>query len=154
MSTHADLELGLHQGRRRILEFGGNEAGFSDATIAAGGFVDSRDLYAPGFTHFAGQLSTDTPIATTLSVRIVPRIVGSLGGGGLPIDVAEFVGAVLATVVGLHRYCFYWGDSRGLLTDILGTGSTYCFSPIFRIRIRNTGAQPANLTNLDAVLCQ
>lgn len=154
MALRADLDLGLHQGRRRILELGASEAGFSNANIAAGGFVDSSELYAPGFTHFAGQLATDTPIVTTLSIRIVTRIIGSLGQGGLPVNAAEFVVAVLTTVVGINRYSFYWGEARGLLTDVLGTGSTYCFSPIFRVRIRNTGAQPANTTNLEAVVCQ
>ena len=151
----ADFDYGTHQGRRRVLELGGNETGFANANIAAGGAIDTNELYAPGFTHFVGQLATDTPIATTLSVRIVPRIIGSLGQGGLIVDRAEFEVALLATVVGLHRYCFYWGEARGLLTDIgFGTGSTYCFSPIFRIRLRNTGAQSADNTNIEALVCQ
>lgn len=154
MAQRADLELGLHQGRRRILEYGSAETGIANQNIAAAGAIDSNELYAPGFTHFVGQLSTDTPIATTLSVRIVPRIVGSLGGGGLAIAPAEFEVALLATAVGVNRYCFYWGEARALLVDIVGTGSTYSFSPIFRIRLRNTGANPANTTTIEALVCQ
>lgn len=154
MSVHADLDLGVHQGRRRILELELDDAAFLNQNIAAAGFADSSELYAPGFTHFMGQLSTDTPISTTLSVRLVPRIIGTLGGGGLAIDVEEFVAAIITTVVGLHRYCFYWGEARGLLTGALATGATYSFSPLFRIRVRNTGAQPANNTTIEAVVCQ
>lgn len=151
MSLHADQDLGLHQGRRRILENDSTDCGLNQ-TIAAGAFADSNEFYAPGFTHFMGQLATDTPISTTLSIRIVPRIIGTLEGGGLAIDVEEFVVANITTVVGLHQYCFYWGESRGLLAGALATGATYSFSALFRIRIRNTGAQPANSTSLDSVV--
>lgn len=150
----ADFDLGTHQGRRRVLEFGPGELGIVNFALAAGAGQDSREVYAPGFTHFAGQLVTDTPIATTVSVRIVARIIGSLGGGGTLIAPPEWEVALLATAVGLNRYAFYWGEARGLLTDIIGTGSTYCFSPIFRIRLRNTGAQPANNTTIEALVCQ
>jgi len=155
VSLRADFDFGTHQGRRRILEYGPGELGISNVNIAAAGAIDTREIYAPGFTHFVGQLATDTPIATTLSVRLVARIIGSLGGGGLMVAPAEWEVALLATAVGLNRYSFYWGESRGLLTDIAaGTGSTYCFSPIFRLRLRNTGAQPANTTTIEALVCQ
>lgn len=153
MAQRADLELGLHQGRRRVLEYG-PEADIINVNIAAAGVATSNELYAPGFTHFIGQLSTDTPIATTLSVRILTRILGSLGGGGLAVAPAEFEVALLATVAGVNRYSFYWGEARGLLTDITGTGATYSFSPIFRIRLRNTGANAANTTTIEALVCQ
>lgn len=152
MALHADIDLGLHQGRRRILEL--DELGIVNQNIAAAGTFDGDFVYAPGFTHFAGQLATDTPIATTLSVRIRTRLEGSLGGGGLIVNAAEFVVAVLTTVVGINRYSFYWGEARGLLTDVLGTGSTYCFSPLFQVRLVNTGAQPANTTTVEAIVCQ
>ena len=155
MSLRADFDFGTHQGRRRILEYGPNELGISNANIAAAGAIDTREIYAPGFTHFVGQLVTDTPAGTTLSVRIVARILGSLGGGGVLVAPPEWEVALLTTPVGLNRFTFYWGEARGLLTDIAaGTGSTYCFSPIFRIRLRNTGANPANLTTIEALVCQ
>jgi hypothetical protein len=151
----ADLDLGTHQGRRRVLEYGTGELGIANFNLAAGAAQDTREMYAPGFTHFAGQLVTDTPAGTTLSVRVVARIIGSLGGGGTLIAPPEWEVALLTTVVGLNRYAFYWGEARGLLVDIAaGTGSTYCFSPIFRIRLRNTGANPANNTTIEALVCQ
>jgi hypothetical protein len=154
MAKHADLELGVHQGRRRILEIESGEIAIFNQNIAAGGFFDSNELYAPGFTHFAGQFATDTPIATTLSIRLIPRLAGSLGGGGTPVT-DEFVVALITTFVGLNRYSFYWGEARGLAPGPpAASGATYCFSPLFRLRIRNAGANPANTTTVEAIVCQ
>lgn len=156
MALRADFDYGTHQGRRRILELGASEMGFANTNIAAAAAIDTNELYAPGFSNFAGQLVTTTPAATTLSVRIVTRIIGSLGGGGVLVAPAEFEVALLAApATGLNRYSFYWGEARGLLVDIAaGTGSTFCFSPIFRIRLRNTGANAANSTTIEALVCQ
>lgn len=151
MSLFADDDLGRHQGKRRIVELEGGDLGISAVAIAAGGAVDSQHVSLPGFTHFAGQLTCDTPLPTTLSVRIVPRIVGSLGGGGTFV-VEEFEVAALVTLAGINHYCFYWGEARGLSPPMRGTGSTWSFSPVFLVRIRNTGAQPANATSLEAIV--
>lgn len=151
MAQHAGEDFGLHQGRRRILELEVGDVGLVNQNIAAGGAVDSLHLYAPGFSHFMGQIATDTPIATTLSVRIVPRIIGSLGGGGLFI-VEEFEVALLTTLVGINRYSFYWGEARGLSPATRGTGSTWSFSPLFLVRLRNTGGQPANTTTIESLV--
>lgn len=154
MALHADLELGVHHGRRRILELGVDELGIVNQNIAAAGTFTGNFVYAPGFTHFAGQLVTTPAGATTLSVRVRTRIIGSLGGGGTAVNAAEWEVALLAAAAGLNRFAFYWGESRGLLVDILGTGSTFCFSPIFQIRLVNTGGAAANGTTVEAIVCQ
>jgi hypothetical protein len=148
---NADRDLGVHQGARRILELEVGDVGVINQNIAAGGAVDSAHLYAPGFTHFMGQLSTDTPIATILSVRIVPRISSTLGTGGVFV-VEEFEVALLTTLVGLNDYSFYWGEARGLSAATRGTGSTFSFSPVFLVRLRNTGGQPANTTSVVSIV--
>lgn len=146
MSLHTDENLGVHHGRRRRLILEGNDIGIGSVTIAAGGSVTSSLLIAAGFVHFVGELIADTPVATTLVVRLVPKIAFFLIND-------EFTVATIATLVGVNRYSFYWGEARGLLTGALGTGSTWCFSAVFAIRIRNTGAQPANSVDVEQLEC-
>jgi len=154
VALHADLELGVHQGRRRILELGLDELGIINQNIAAAGTFTGNFVYAPGFTHFAGQLVTTPAGATTLSVRIRTRLIGSLGGGGAIVNAAEWEVALIAAAAGLNTYAFYWGEARGNLVDILGTGSTFCFSPLFQVRLVNTGGAAANSTSVEAIVCQ
>lgn len=147
MSEHADSELGVHQARRRLLVLAAGDIQVVNVNIAAAGVATSGILYAPGFTHFTGIVVTNTPVVTTLVVRVRP--------GEPPATFLndDFTVATLVTLVGLNRYSFYWGEARGLLTGALGTGATFCFSTIFRLVLTNTGANPANLTTVEQVEC-
>lgn len=137
-----------------MLQLDGTEAGIFSANIAAGAFVDGTLVSCLGFTHFLLELEATTPIATTLDVRIVPRVAGTLDvllPGIMVLE--EFPVAVLTTAIGTNRYSAYWGEARGLVAGALGTGSTFCFTPVFFVRIRNTGAQPATGVTVRALVC-
>jgi hypothetical protein len=149
---HAAEDFGIHQGQKRILVYEQTDCGVVNQNIAAAGVFDSATLYAPGFTRFMGQITTNTPIATTLSIRIVPRIAGALGGGGAFVA-EEFPAAILVTALGVASYSFVWGSDVGLISGALVTGATFVFAPTFFVRVRNTGAQPANNTSLESVVC-
>lgn len=150
----ADVDLGIHKARRRLFELD-IEAGVSNVVLATGTFVDSTLLYLPAFSNCAVQVSAQSPAGTTIDVRIVPRITGSMSVFLPGVEVAEeFIVAPLAfPASGVPvRLCGYWGEARGLLTGALATGSTYVASPVFKLRLRNTGANVANLVSIDTVL--
>jgi hypothetical protein len=143
MPEYQDFDYGLHKQRVRTVALEAGDLGILNVNLAAGAGVFSTRVQLLGFTHFAGILVATTPAATTLSVRVNPRI-----SFVDPLD--EFVVAAIAAPASAvaRRYSFYWGEARGLLTAVTA-GSTWCFSRTFRIVIRNTGAAVANLVSLE-----
>lgn len=144
-----DHDFGTHKQWRRHLMLESADVGFANTNIAAGASALSNPLYAEGFTHFHGILVCQAAAATTMLVKVVPR-----RGDAAVIDANdEFTVATLAIAIAQQRYTFYWGEARGLLLGALGTGSTYCFSKMFRIKLHVTGATGVDLITVEALEC-
>lgn len=138
--------MGNQHGQRRRYLFGSNELDI-DAAIAPGATVSTQNLYAPGFVHFAGQVDLTTAVSTTVDVIVQPILENNIF-----LADAQFVVATITTLVPLRtRYTFYWGDARGLLTG--ATGSTYCLSAAFRLRLENTGANAVGISGIPGLEC-
>ena len=145
-----DFDAGLHKARRRFYLFENPETGIVNESIAAGSFEDSNPLAAVGYENFNGQFVATTVASTTIEVRVIPR--ANYAGGGLFSD-DEFTVALIAAPAapGPQRYSFCWGVGRGLIMSALGTGGTFVYSAVFKIRIRNTGANIASLVSLEGI---